>query len=170
MATKKAKKKAAKKTKTPARAAAKKRAAPSRKAPAKKAIAKKAKGRTPKAAAKKKAAPKAVARAKPIRRRDHAGHIDPKYGADLLGLSSREDAASSFVERPRSGDDLVEELGEEVVHQATSAEYDAEDALNQEVAEDVGGPFVETAAGTEFAGGTDPSNPKGATREPFPRT
>ena len=31
-------------------------------------------------------------------------------------------------------------------------------------------PFVETRADTEFAHGTDPSNPKTSTREPFPRT
>jgi hypothetical protein len=115
---------------------------------------------------------RAKARAKPlVRREDHAGHLDPKYAADLRRQSGRpEPEPSSFVDRPRSKDDLVEELGEEFVGQATSGEYAGEDLQDQQVPEERGGPFVETQAGTEFAEGTDPSNPKGATREPFPRT
>ena len=35
--------------------------------------------------------------------------------------------------------------------------------------EELGGPFVETAASTEFAGGTDESNPEDASQEPLPR-
>jgi hypothetical protein len=222
MPTKKAKKKAAKKTKaTPARKVAKRTAAkktrkasPARRAPAKRAkaakpakrvklakaakpakrvkaaktakpaksvhAAKSVKAAKPAAKPAKAAKPVAkkvtvakpsVARAKPIQRRDHAGHIDPKYGAELLQKGSpHEEATSSFVNRPRSSDDLVEELGEEFVQEVTSAEYKAEDVLNQDVAEDVGGPFVVTSGGTEFADGTDASNPKSATREPFPRT
>jgi len=114
----------------------------------------------------------AKARAKPLlRREDHAGHLDPKYAAGLRRQSGRPASEpSSFVERPRSKDDLVEELGEEFVGQATSGEYEGEDLQNQQVPEERGGPFVETPAGTEFAQGTDPSNPKGSTREPFPRT
>jgi hypothetical protein len=191
MPTKKAKKKAAKKktTKaTPARTVTKrtpvkrtpakkaKRASPRHKAPAKKAKAAKpvklAKPATKKPAAKKAGVAKpGVARAKPIQRRDHAGHIDPKYGAELREKGSPHDEqTSSFVNRPRSSDDLVEELGEEFVEEVTSAEYKAEDTLNQDVSEEVGGPFVETGGGTEFAPGTDASNPAGATREPFPRS
>jgi hypothetical protein len=171
---------------TPAKKA--KRASPRHKAPAKKAkaakpvkAAKAAKAAKPvklaKPATKKPAAKKAgvakpgVARAKPIQRRDHAGHIDPKYGAELREKGSPHDEqTSSFVNRPRSSDDLVEELGEEFVEEVTSAEYKAEDTLNQDVSEEVGGPFVETGGGTEFAPGTDASNPAGATREPFPRS
>ena len=77
---------------------------------------------------------------------------------------------NSFVERPRSRDDLVEQLGEEFVEETTSAEHKGEERLDQEVPEELGGPFVETRADTEFAHGTDPSNPKTSTREPFPRT
>ena len=44
------------------------------------------------------------------------------------------------------------------------------EAFNQVVPEESGGPFVETSAGTEFAGGTDESNIEEATREPFPTT
>jgi hypothetical protein len=53
-------------------------------------------------------------------------------------------------------DDLAEELGEESVEAATSGQSSAEDNLNAEVPEETGGPFVETAGGTEFGYGTDP--------------
>jgi hypothetical protein len=110
-------------------------------------------------------------RAKPIRRRDGSGHLDPKYAAELRAQSSHPDAEpGGFIERPRSKDDLVEELGEGFVEEATSAEHSGENALDAEVSEERGGPFVETSGATEFAHGTDPSNPKGASREPFPRT
>ena len=52
---------------------------------------------------------------------------------------------------------------------ATLGQYEG-DAFNQIVPEESGGPFVETSAGTEFAGGTDESNIEEATREPFPTT
>ena len=57
-----------------------------------------------------------------------------------------------------------------MVATATTGEYEAESVREQDVPEEVGGPFVETTAREEFGHGTDPSNPKGATREPFPRT
>jgi hypothetical protein len=118
-----------------------------------------------------KSAAKPAARARPFARRDNAGHINPRYAAELLEMSEpQEKDPRAFLDRPRSGDDLVEELGEEFVQEVTSAEYKAEDALNQPVPEEVGGPFVETNGATEFAAGTDPSNPEGATREPFPST
>jgi hypothetical protein len=175
MVTKKKAKKGAKKSKAaPAKKAARKRAAAAarptraaaRKAP-KKARAKVAS----KARAKAPPRGKAGARAKPIQRRDRPGHIDPKYGDDLRHKGVPADAdPNSFLDRPRSRDDLVEELGEEVVTEATSAEHEGEDVLDQEVPEERGGPFVETTGDTEFGHGTDPSNPKGASREPFPRT
>ncbi|HEY5240264.1 MAG TPA: hypothetical protein VIJ22_02315 [Polyangiaceae bacterium] len=153
----------------PAKKLAAKKLAP-KKAPPKKLAAKTAAPKKP-AAKKVRVAKPGVARAKPIQRRDHAGHIDPKYGAELLGKGTpQDDATDSFVNRPRSSDDLVEELGEEYVEGATSAEHPAEEALNQDVSEDVGGPFVESGGGTEFAPGTDASNPASATREPFPRS
>jgi hypothetical protein len=156
----------AKKAKPAKRAKPVKAAKPLAKKPAPKKVAAK------KPAAKKVAVAKpGVARAKPIQRRDHAGHIDPKYGAELRRQGTPKDAEpSNFVNRPRSSDALVEELGEEFVEEATSAEYKAEDTLNQDVTEEVGGPFVETGGATEFASGTDASNPETATREPFPRT
>jgi len=139
----------------------------SAKRPAPKVAVKAAKKRAPKAVARKPA--RKTAAKSTLRREDHAGHLDPKYARDLRRQSGRPEAEpESFVGRPRSKDDLVEGLGEEFVQQATSAEYEGED--QQQVTEERGGPFVETSAGTEFAEGTDASNPKGSTREPFPRT
>lgn len=81
-----------------------------------------------------------------------------------------DDGERAFVPRSKSRDDLAEELGEEAVESMTSGEYVGEDALDRFVPEEVGGPFVMASGRTEFAQGTDPSNPKDATREPFPRT
>jgi hypothetical protein len=187
MATKKKAKKAAKKSTARAR-----KAAPARKAAKKKAAAAKATKRTVRAAARKpakvtkarakakvkvKAKAKAAKpmKAKPVAkavvRRDRPGHIDPKYGRELRKLSEPpEPDPESFFGGPTAKDDLSEEMGEEVVATATTGEYEAEDVREQDVPEEVGGPFVETTAREEFGHGTDPSNPKGATREPFPRT
>jgi hypothetical protein len=177
---KKAKKKAARKApKSGAARAAKKRtaAASSRAKAAPRKSVKKALARGKKPAARKaparaaKPAGKRPAVAKAIRRRDGAGHLDPQYAADLRAKSSRpEPEPASFLNRPRSSDDLVEELGEEVVGEATSAEHEGGDILDQEVPEERGGPFVETTGAEEFAHGIDASNPKGAKREPFPTT
>jgi hypothetical protein len=113
----------------------------------------------------------AVAAAGSFRRRDGAGHLDPKYAHDLLAQSGhRQDDNRIFVDRPRAADDLAEELGEEFVETATTGEDEGEEVLNQVVPEENGGPFVETTAGTEFAHGYDASNPRGAKREPFPKT
>jgi hypothetical protein len=67
-------------------------------------------------------------------------------------------------------DDLAEELGEESIEAATSGQQPAEENLNAEVPEETGGPFVETRAATEFAYGTDASNPADAERAAFPTT
>jgi hypothetical protein len=111
---------------------------------------------------------------KPVRRRDALGHLDPKYAADLRrqsGPRGREDGEEgAFLEHPRSTDDLAESFGEQFVEAVTSGEDGGEDVLDQEVAEERGGPFVESTGGAEFADGTDASNPKGAKREPFPTT
>jgi hypothetical protein len=172
---KKASKKSAKKAKrAPAKKASKRvlkkkkrvvRAAPVARRRAVKTAPKKA----PKRRAPAKAAP--ARRAKPLQRRDGTGHLNAKYESELHARSEdRETDPVGFVARPRSGDDLVEELGEGYVASATSGEYEAEDTQNQDVTEEVGGPFVETSGKDEFAAGTDASNPKGASREPFPRT
>jgi hypothetical protein len=127
-----------------------------------------------KARTKPKVKPRAKAKATEIRRRDRAGHLDPQYAADLRSRSeaSAEPADSpGFLRRPnRSNDDVAEQLGEEVIDEATSGESVGEDVLNQEVSEESGGPFVVTSGDTEFALEPDDSNPKGSSREPFPRT
>jgi len=111
---------------------------------------------------------------KPPVRRDATGHLHPKYAADLrlrLGDERAEprDDGRAFFGRPRSLDPLAEALGEEFVAAATTGEDAALESLNERVPEDDGGPFVVTRARKEFARGSDPSNPKDATREPFPR-
>jgi hypothetical protein len=105
-----------------------------------------------------------------FQRRDATGHLDPKYAADLRQRSIRSaqpDGGVAFLGRAKSLDPLAEALGEEFVEAATTGE-DA-GTLNRSVPEEEGGPFVLTTGRTEFARGRDRSNPKGATREPFPR-
>lgn len=154
------KKKKTKKSATPKKKAA--RAATKKPAPKKKAAlaAKKPKRA---AAPKKKAAPP--------RRRDRAGHLDPKYAADLRRRSGKNrDDDRAFVGGKRSKDDLAEELAEEAVVAMTSGEDGLTDDLEAEVSEEIGGPFVRSSGKKEFARGTDKSNPRGAKREPFPTT
>ena len=106
-------------------------------------------------------------------RRDGSGHLDPSYEATLLAASGRnqtKDEDRAFVDESRSNDTLAEQFGEGFVETATTGQYEGEDVFDQVVAEENGGPFVETSARTEFAHGTDASNIKGATREPFPKT
>ena len=84
--------------------------------------------------------------------RENAGRPEPAFLSD-----------GAYAE-----DDLAEEMGEEFVMTATSGEQAAEDFRNQDVPEELGGPFVETSARTEFAYGADPSNPKDAEPAAFP--
>jgi hypothetical protein len=105
-------------------------------------------------------------------RRNATGRLDPAYARDLRAMSrdNRDnDDDRAFLEAPRSGDDLAEELGEAAVVTMTSGE-DQSDRQTDEVEEERGGPFVKTRGGEEFARGTDGSNPRDATREPFPKT
>jgi hypothetical protein len=86
----------------------------------------------------------------------------------------RADSADAFIRNPDDGDvnvedDLAESLAEEFVHSATSGENQADEALDQIVPEEIGGPFVETSAEEEFADGVDESNPSDAEAEPLPR-
>src|SRR5262245_15980714 len=102
---------------------------------------------------------------------DAAGHMNPSEARRLLELAGRErpdGADRAFADA--KDDDLAEELGEAAVHNMTSGEDALRADLEAEVAEELGGPFVETSANTEFAGGTDESNIETATREPFPKT
>lgn len=69
----------------------------------------------------------------------------------------------------RAPDDLAETLAEDFVQSATTGEDADDEALDQIVPEELGGPFVETSAAEELAAGTDASNPEDAQREPLPR-
>src|SRR5713101_8448100 len=73
-----------------------------------------------------------------------------------------------LTKRAYADDDLAEEMGEEFVMTATSGEQAAEDLRNQDFPEELGGPFVVTSGRTEFAYGSDPSNPKDAEPAAFP--
>jgi hypothetical protein len=111
----------------------------------------------------------------PVSRRDATGHLNPAYAADLRQKSreSRDDGGAdtqAFLTRSRSRDGLAEELGEEAVSAMTSGADQSDRLLDLEVDEERGGPFVRTTGREEFALGTDKSNPRKATREPFPRT
>ncbi len=111
--------------------------------------------------------------ATPLCRRDPAGNLDPQYAADLMAHSQgspEQRADVAFLRGAHSRDALAERLGEAFVESATSGENDQEDALDEVVAEETGGPFVESTSEVELARGTDASNPRKATREPFPRT
>jgi len=103
---------------------------------------------------------------------DGAGHLDPAYAQRLLdlGRGERVEEPAAFIKSGTKKDDLAEELGEAAVTAMTSGEDELAADLEEEVAEELGGPFVETSGDTEFAAGTDESNIPGATREPFPTT
>jgi len=85
----------------------------------------------------------------------------------------RSDDADAFLPDPGSGpirapDELAEMVAEEFLQSATSAEEATEDVRDELVTEELGGPFVEDRASMEMARDVDRSNPKDATREPFP--
>lgn len=105
---------------------------------------------------------------------DGAGHMDPDHAKRLLELAregkTTDNDAEAFLKKPRARDDLAEELGESAVTSMTSGEDQLSDERDAVTAEERGGPFVKTTAGTEFAEGTDESNIEEATREPFPTT
>lgn len=173
MAAKKKKKKLAPKKKPVAKKkkapVAKKKAAPAKKkkaAPAKKkAVAKRS------AAKKKNPAAKRTATKRGVSRRDRPGHIDPTYGKQLREKSGRSPLKEQQINAFRvKDDDVAEDLGEELVAGATSGENEGEDVAQAEYVEEVGGPFVVTSGGEEFAEGTDESNPPDAEAEPFPKT
>ncbi len=109
-----------------------------------------------------------------IKRRDATGHLDPEYQKKLLD-SARENknqdgSDKAFLNMPRTGEPIGEDMGEAFLEAATSGEDTESDRHDQVTEEERGGPFVTTTAGEEFAGGTDESNILEATREPFPTT
>ena len=97
----------------------------------------------------------------------------PRKQAEPVRKKRREDSADAFIRDPEGGpargpDPFSEELAEDFLRSATSGEEEGAEAHEREVDEEIGGPFVTTEGATEFASGPDDSNPKGATREPFP--
>ena len=89
------------------------------------------------------------------------------------GRVGRPDDGNAFLPDPDGGpahvsDDLAEELAEDFLKSATSGEYVSEDAFDQEVPEESGGPFVIHPARYEFAQDIDASNPADASREALP--
>jgi hypothetical protein len=66
-------------------------------------------------------------------------------------------------------DEVGEELGETYVEGVTGADDAATEHRSHNTVADVGGPFVITGGATEFAKGTDKSNPAGAEREALPK-
>jgi predicted DsbA family dithiol-disulfide isomerase len=130
-------------------------------------------GRAIEAALARRAAQQHAAPAHEIHRRDGSGHLDPAYEAALraeTGHARGRDDARAFLGGARSTESLSEQLGEEFVETVTGAQDEGAEVFDQVVPEETGGPFVETSGSTEFAPGTDASNIKGATREPFPKT
>ena len=93
----------------------------------------------------------------------------------VRGKHRRTDDGTAFLPDPtavgrrRVKDDLAEVLGEDFLANATASES-ADDARDRPVPEEEGGPFVTTSAGSQYARGTDESNPADAEREPFPIT
>jgi hypothetical protein len=173
----------AKTAKTPSRAAkassqaaSKAKGKPAKSKPAKGKPAKKpsaqAKTLPPAKAKKASAAPRSRASTNGVHRRDRAGHLDPRYAAELRAKSreGKEESDERAFVGSRTGDDLAENLGEEVVEAMTTGEDEAADTLDKFADEEVGGPFVESSGNKEFAEGSDASNPADATREPFPKT
>src|ERR1700694_400508 len=84
----------------------------------------------------------------------------PRDHPSKEGGPAREREQPEELIRGAVDDDLAERLGEEFVASATSGEQAAEDMRDEEVPEESGGPFVETSGASEFAYGTDASNPK----------
>ena len=72
------------------------------------------------------------------------------------------------IETPDGVDELGEELGETFVEGVTGSDDAAMEHRADGTQEDDGGPFVVTTGATEFAHGTDGSNPADAEREALP--
>ncbi len=81
------------------------------------------------------------------------------------------DSEQGFLRGKSKHDPLADELAAEFVESINSGGADRGVELRDEFCEEeIGGPFVTTTAGQEFADDTDASNPVRARREPFPKT
>lgn len=124
--------------------------------------------RTPKATAKKKAAPRAAsAPARVAKARAPARPKQAEVGAREPHAGRPEQRPAFIPDARHARDALAEELGEGFVLGVTSGE-DSEEFYERELPEEEGGPFLETAGSTEFAQGTDESNPEDAEPAPWP--
>jgi hypothetical protein len=74
----------------------------------------------------------------------------------------------SVVGRARAHDPLAEELAEEFLESATTANEVTADRMDEPVAEEEGGPFVVSPASNEYADDVDLANPADAEAEPLP--
>jgi len=87
--------------------------------------------------------------------------------------AERHDRANAFLAEPETGqgprpDDLSEYLGENFLSSATGGD-DGDAALHDELnIDELGGPFIETDAGVEFAGDDEEEARTPAEREAFP--
>ncbi len=103
---------------------------------------------------------------------DNAGHMastDARYLLELARAAQTTDSDEAFIVGMATNDDLAEQLAEAAVTRMTTGEDEWTAALDADVTEELGGPFVETSGMTEFADGTDESNVPDASREPFPQ-
>lgn len=87
----------------------------------------------------------------------------------------RKDDGEAFLPDPQQGgrshvnDDLAEMAAEDFISAATSGEEQGQENRDRVVAEELGGPFIESTAAEELADDEDETNPAGAEAEPFPR-
>ena len=93
---------------------------------------------------------------------------EQEVGLDDPRVTSSDALRDALPETSIGGDLLSEALGEAAVERATGVNDPEESLRNEEVDEERGGPFVITSGDTEFAHGTDLSNPRDAMREPLP--
>ena len=106
--------------------------------------------------------------------RQKAAETEAEERPSLAQRTERSDSADAFFPDPQGGgpsrapDDLAETLAEDYVASATTGNDVDDEVLNQVVSEEIGGPFIETSSGEEFAEGYDESNPEDATVEPRP--
>jgi hypothetical protein len=108
-------------------------------------------------------------------RRDAELNAEPEeQRPSLVRRTERSDSGDAFFPDPQNGgparapDDLAETLAEDYVASATTGGNVDDEVLNQVVPEEIGGPFIETSPGEEFAEGYDESNPEDATVEGRP--
>ncbi len=87
----------------------------------------------------------------------------------------RMDDGEAFLPDPRDGgptrtrDDLAEMMAEEYLASASSGEEQGQERRDRVVAEELGGPFIQSTAEEEMVDDVDGNNPVDAEAEPFPR-